>query len=208
MRIRSTIQALVSGAAVYLAVAMANGCEPTDTPPSGTGQAGAAGSGGSSASIMNPVPDAAAEPMSGSRLHAQYIVGADGSREFKGWYDTKRNEFCVWQTLADGNLHCAPLSATSVVEAFADDKCAIKNTYALVQSGNCALVPGYAFKAVAVACNVTRKIYAVGTYVADVYGPNSTGQCIPVSYGSSFEFYGTGPELSPDEFQVGALVTE
>lgn len=45
--------------------------------------------------VVNPVADASADPnTSGSRLKAEYLVGADGSKQFLQWWDSGRSEVC------------------------------------------------------------------------------------------------------------------
>jgi hypothetical protein len=88
--------------------------------------AGAAHSGaaGMLGMMMDPVPDAAAEPATdGSRLKAEYNVGADGSRQFAGWWDSQRNEECAFQPFADGSQHCVPLYTGVIQLGFSDSSC-------------------------------------------------------------------------------------
>lgn len=49
---------------------------------------------------------------SGSRLVAQYIYGADGSRMFYSMYDTQYNVTCAYKIAYDGNLRCVPYGSS------------------------------------------------------------------------------------------------
>jgi hypothetical protein len=45
---------------------------------------------------------------SGTRLRVRYHAGADGSREFLGFFDNQRNENCYFQKASDGLTRCLP----------------------------------------------------------------------------------------------------
>ena len=80
---------------------------PTDPP------------GGSSDEEQTTAP---AEPyVSGSRIRAVFIVGTDGSKMFRSWWDRQRKEACNWTPLSDGSYRCLP--ATGYAGMFADDAC-------------------------------------------------------------------------------------
>jgi hypothetical protein len=96
----------------------------------GAGIGGAmAGPGGSDGSgildaLTDPVPDAMADTVSGSRLKAAWIESTDGAKQFllnteinsgsgstvtgNVWYDSMRDENCTIRLAADGKLRCLP----------------------------------------------------------------------------------------------------
>ena len=95
----------------------------------GSGHGGAAVGGSDGSGIMDaltdPVREADAEPSSGTRLKAEYIESVDGARQYvliteapppyanvpvtqSVWFDSMRNEDCVFRLAADGKLRCLP----------------------------------------------------------------------------------------------------
>jgi hypothetical protein len=106
------------------------------TGPDGGGDASVAQGGGVDAAqggvsgsimgmIMDPVPDASAEPATdGTRLKAEYLVGQDGSRHFLGWWDSQRSEECSFTTFADGMTRCVP-GVFPQLRAFSDSGCSV-----------------------------------------------------------------------------------
>lgn len=77
--------------------------------------------------------------VSGARLKAKYLEGADGSRQFFAWYDTTRGVDCSFSEAADGVWRCLPSGADSGY-FFADAACS--QQVSLVPKG-CA-APAYA----------------------------------------------------------------
>lgn len=68
----------------------------------------------------------------GMRLEPIYrqTVGSDGSMrvDLRAWYDSERDETCVFQKLTDGKVHCAPYGEAPVLDRdsfFADASCAL-----------------------------------------------------------------------------------
>ncbi|NUP11492.1 MAG: hypothetical protein HOW73_36060 [Polyangiaceae bacterium] len=59
--------------------------------------------------------------VSGSRLRARFIGGADGSKQFLGFHDDERDEDCSFSTASDGKLRCVPPS--SGASLFVDAQC-------------------------------------------------------------------------------------
>lgn len=86
--------------------------------------------------LTDPIPDADAQPMSGSRLKARFRLGADGSKEYKSygtasppwglrqlWYDSMRQEDCAVENAADNKLRCLPVDVTSANFWYLDPQC-------------------------------------------------------------------------------------
>ena len=110
MKLLRVVPVFVSGFIVYGIVATA---------------VGSASDAGPLEVLADPVANASAE--SGSRLKAQYLAGADGSKDYQfgnsNWvapntsynhptaiyYDTQRMEQCSFAVAADGAMRCLPL---------------------------------------------------------------------------------------------------
>lgn len=138
MRRNEVLRALVSGGLIYVVMAACSASSDGGGPVAGTGQdagqldgaTGADGSGdgaggapdamgdaladGSKDSsildaLTDPVPDALADvTTSGSRLKAKWIVGADGSKQFRNWYDSQLGHDCYFNPASDGQTRCLP----------------------------------------------------------------------------------------------------
>jgi hypothetical protein len=67
-----------------------------------------------------PTMPSAWVPVSGSRLKARFLVGADGSRVFEGWFDEQRGEHCRLAAGESGRFYCFPYTNPSV---FHDSRC-------------------------------------------------------------------------------------
>jgi hypothetical protein len=67
-----------------------------------------------------PTSDSFWEPVSGSRLEARFLIGADGSRIFHGWHDRARGEFCRIARGPSGRHFCFPSSNPAV---YSDARC-------------------------------------------------------------------------------------
>ncbi len=116
---------LLSGGVVYLALAVraANAPPPErESAPPAAGQSALPGA-RRAASLLDPVPPATAE-LSGTRLKAKYIQGADGSRVFvPGWFhDAELDVDCKFEMAWDDKLRCLP-DVPSYNVVYLDDKC-------------------------------------------------------------------------------------
>lgn len=149
--------ALGSGVLVYVVVSACSGSsggagsakKQPDASVSSGGSAGMAGLGGGAGAtgaagaspedsggaldalgdaLTDPVPDAMANE-SGSRLKARRYVGADGSKEWLGWHDSKRGINCMAAVADDGKTRCMPTAVIAVY--FSDSACT--QALALVQ---------------------------------------------------------------------------
>jgi hypothetical protein len=149
-RTRRVIEALLSGGFVYVVMAACSSTSGGGHGTGGRGHGGAhgSGSGGSEAGIMDALTDPIAEamaglenPQSGTRLKAKYIMGADGSKEYRFttifldvhfvngpnevhpvWYDSVLQADCIFLWSADGKLRCLP--GTPSRETFQQDNAA------------------------------------------------------------------------------------
>jgi hypothetical protein len=85
----------------YAVVMLAVGCSGSD------GEAGAPGARGTPGE-QGPAGKSVA--VSGERLRARWYVGADGARQFAGWYDSELDFECSFALAADGLTRCLPVS--------------------------------------------------------------------------------------------------
>lgn len=78
-------------------------------------------------SPTSPVPPAMADDwyVPGVRLKVMYIAGADGSKQFRSWWDTKRDEACTFAEYADASFRCTP-----TIEKSADVLSEVGNVWA------------------------------------------------------------------------------
>jgi len=160
MKVSRTLSVFVSSCLVYAAVAVSSACSH------GSGSSGSSG----------PVPDANADPTSGSRLLVEYLQADDGATQPVGWFDSTRNEECAWATADDGQLRCLPAADTSVTAAwepgelfmFTDAACTQPAFWSQNTEVPCAPPRGGYFRYSTVACGA-----AAGTYT---YGAPFTGQ--------------------------------
>jgi hypothetical protein len=122
---------LVGGSvAVFLAVATCGGAAEHLAHHVGAGGAGGAGSSskvssGKGAGVGAGMPEAYADE-SGTRLKANYVTGADGSRHYLGtFYDSQRAEDCDFQVMSDGSFLCLPTVgvADMFYYAYPDSNC-------------------------------------------------------------------------------------
>lgn len=138
-RSRRILEASLGACVIYTVMAACNGGGGNQASGGhgGHGHGGAmagpggamAGPGGSDGSgimdaLMDPVHDAMADPVSGTRLKASWIESNDGARQYlfnteidqdtglyattNIWFDSMRNEQCVFRLATDGKLRCLP----------------------------------------------------------------------------------------------------
>lgn len=223
-QMRDVTACLVGGCLVYVAMAACSSGAPSHSPGS-TASTAIAGQGGSPGSIRegqggapltsrpgstvastpggsltNPVPTAAAEPLSGTRLKAKFHVGDDGAKEYLAgfWYDSERKEECSFTTAGDGAVRCLPPGQP--FGYFSDSTC--KTAVAAVSS-TCA-APAYAAKATPSTCGGAAgiQIYTIGAAVTltALYG-QSGSSCYNVgTLPTGFTFYSVGAEVPATSF--------
>jgi hypothetical protein len=154
------------------------------------------------------VPDAQADDQSGTRLKANFYVGADGSRQFAYFTDTARNnEQCTFAVAADNALRCMPLPEASAAIYFADVNCTqplayplqacMPTPYVYVTDSACAPTTGYHIFA------TTQTRYPVDTdvWVGSGGGSNACIRYTPPPY----FLYTTGPEIPSASFEQGSV---
>jgi hypothetical protein len=152
------------------------------------------------------VPDAMAEPVSGSRLKINYHKAEDGAR-VPIWgvvYDADRKEDCVFQQASDGKLRCMPVVSYSGVPTFSDPACTV--LVAVATADACAPVPKYVRSPEAQGCGLIVRLFAVGAQIqpATVYA-NYNGPCGPMPASPGSAYYATNGEVPPSSFVAGAV---
>jgi len=155
--------------------------------------------------MADPVPDAAAEEMSGTRLKARYYVGLDGSKQFAGFYDTSRKENCAVMNASDGTLRCLPTKFYAMGGSFyADDGCSQKLFVVAKAAAGAACPstgspssPGYGYYA----DGCSYAYYTLTPTLPAVVYTGTPDACsgLPAPT-STYDFY-TGTELDPATFE-------
>jgi hypothetical protein len=151
--------------------------------------------------------------MSGQRLRARHIAGADGSQEFLGWFDNQRNEVCYFRQASDGALRCMPDGLFQ--GGFKDAGCTQPLAYR--PKGGCVPAPAPKYGMIAgpsdpVTCSsgvslrlVTGQIGAQSVYTGT---PASCQELTAAQWMPMFDAFDLGPEVPPTEFVAGNYVVE
>lgn len=148
--------------------------------------------------------------ISGTRLRARYTVGADGSREFVGWFDTVRGEDCSFKQGDEGRLRCLP-AAHPVID-FSDPDCTVPLVTLPPQLDCNGKPPKYVMAMdFSDACMPQARLFELGaatqTTVDPVYRSTAQG-CMPLGSGAMPVFFEIGPEVPMTEMVEGSTVTE
>lgn len=191
MKMRDVYKILVGGSVVYLALAACTASEHGRTPSSGA----SSGSG-----ITDPVPNANADPTSGSRLKAKYRTSEDGSKEYLSgiWYDSNRKEDCQFATASDGKERCLPIASTSL-SYYSDDACT--QWIASASSADCA--PKYGMTFEQATCGAASvHIFPVGakTMPAKLYVKSGSSCLAAGSPDPAAAYFALGAELGASAF--------
>lgn len=171
----------------------------------GGGSSDPASSTSSSSGSSGPVPNAMANTWyaSGSRLRVRFLEGADGSKQFWGWFDSARGEECSFLQHADGSIRCLPDRPANLATYFASNAC----TTPLAYANRGAVAPKYA----------VRFDPSGGRSVFPVSGPVHTGgvwllsgaNCVDASSSkSSLDFFPVGSEIAAGEFVLATPKSE
>lgn len=156
----------------------------------------------------------------GTRLKPTYLQlsGNDGSvkLEFAAWYDAERDEPCRVQKMSDGNMHCAPLGESPVVELgslFQDDACTapVIAFHGPASTAACGAVASLTTKRYVnvsslETCALTRLAAFPTTSIPTktVFTKSGGGSCVAVSLvGKGLEVFAAStplPEIDPAKF--------
>jgi hypothetical protein len=222
MKMRDVGLSLLGSAMVYVAMAACSsgggsGAIGTKSSPgsggsgSGSGYGGGVTSGGGRGAVpdsgladalMNPVPTASADPVSGTRLKAEYLIADDGSKEYVAdlWFDSQRNETCAFSTAADGKQRCLPEGAEATI--FADSAC---TTPVLTVPSGCAAPPYGIGTAATSTCGATTagaQIFSVGAAMTPttLYVQSGTSCYSAGPAATTFSYYALGAQIPATSF--------
>ena len=219
MKMRDVCLSLLGGAMVYVAMAACSaGGDAGSVGSVGAGGAGVrSGDGGSGSgldsgfadALMNPVSKAAADPVSGTRLKAQYMIADDGSKEYITdlWFDSQRNETCAFAVAGDGKQRCIPGGAAA--EMFSDSAC---STPILAVPTGCT-TPPYAVGTDLSTCTQApnaNHVYQVGPVAApaptSLFMTSGTS-CFSVGPAAlGFAYYTVGAEVPASSFVASSTM--
>ncbi|GEM_PF-3444751 len=188
------------------AVFVRNACQKKESEMDLTdffsGGGGAGGTGGGSGSLEPEID------RSGSRLHVRYFTGADGSREFIGFYDGQRNENCsfIWpgSAAADGTTRCLPLDNLAYLNDsyFADSSCTQPLPLAFFWSGstNCP-APAYIAQHTSNQCPMVWHLYEIGAqFTGSAYAIMGSLGCRAATLPTGYTIYTVGNEVPASAF--------
>ena len=191
-----------------------------DTDPSGGAGDGPSDAGMMDAladAMMDPVPDADANPPTGPRLKRRYWVSADGTREPVGetvtdfgsgaaassgafpWYDSERDENCRFKIAGDGVVRCLPASLETA-GTFADSDCTVPIMVGYDTGCGEPVRYGHRFTGVGVTCGLVLHLYAYGAPLGTTTYYDGGAGCEEVQAGAGETLYAMGAEIPPTDF--------
>lgn len=227
MKSRVVVASLLGSLSVYVVMAA---CTKSDQifgtgGSGGSGQGGEMGQGGvggtnsggtDDAGIMDvlsdAMPDASADPVSGSRLKAKYRLGEDGSKAYLPfvWYDSERKEDCNFSLAADAKERCLPLGTYNAVLGtyFSDSACTAPLALALYPSCEVKYATGAKSGGGCQFASTMTQVFVLGAKanLATVY-VKSGANCISTS-GTGVELYEVGTEIPPSSFVAGTVMAD
>jgi len=142
---------------------------------------------------------------SGTRLKLRYYVTADGAEQVVGFFDSARNEKCVFKRAADGVMRCLPdipLTWAPLTRYYSDPSCT-NEVFGLPHG--CQVSNVEMRSKTANRCNDGVSVYPLGVaYNGPVYEDDlMSQQCRRANLGGLFapqDFHVMGPEISPTSF--------
>jgi hypothetical protein len=150
--------------------------------------------------------DEPAQPTSGSRLRAAWVVSDDGARQFSGWRDTQRGgEECSFGIAADGVLRCLPLADGIFVNYFGDSACSQR---LFVRSAGCPGTPTGGM--LTESCPQRSQRFQLSSIPRPTNvraRSGAAGTCVDVAAPESFDYF-TGVEIDPTEFAPARVEVE
>jgi hypothetical protein len=159
--------------------------------------------------MMNPVPDANAQGMNGTRLKLKWYAGADGSKQLHPYvfYDSQRQEDCGPTLAGDGKLRCVPTASAYPSSYYLDSACSqpmlvascgTPAKYASAVTGGAACA-GYR-PAKLTAISRPSGLWTGGGAIACTAAPAATVDAVLTSYANVYTLYSVGPEVPATEF--------
>lgn len=167
----------------------------------GAGVQGGGAGGGSSVGRSD-------ELTAGTRLKVRAVVGADGSRQQIGFFDTARMENCAFLAATDNTQRCLPLDGAIYGGVmFADSQC----TQPLFYGAPGCSQPKYGYRYGSVTCGATFEFHSLSTALNPIptvgytmSGPN----CQMVTPGAGYVYYRSAGVIPPTSFVQGNFVVE
>ena len=120
----------------------------------------------------------------GSRLHARYVTTPEGFIDFRGWYDTDRQENCDFSRASDGKWRCLPPVTAirySTLLKYVDAACTKPS---MLDAPSCAISPSYVrvrYGATACSPQELRMMGSAPSFGSNAYSMSSSGQCVPAA---------------------------
>lgn len=190
----------------------AQGPTGPEGPPGVDGAPGPAGPQGATGAT-GPAGAAVGVTASGQRLRARYVAGADGSREFRAFFDTQRNEICYFRNGPDGSLRCMPDGVS--IGAYKDAGCTVPLAYVNKGYETCNGAPKYAHipgTGNPPACTggvslllITGKLAPQSVYLGT---PASCEEVPAGDWTPYYDAYELGAEVPASAFEAGDIMTE
>jgi len=145
---------------------------------------------------------------SGRRLRARTLQGADGSRQFVGWFDAALEMDCSFAVASDGAWRCLPVGAETG-RFFGDAAC----TQRLATLPRGCSAPAYAVLNDPSACvsRATKQVFSLGArYAGPIAYSFVAGACSAVTSADLVltDLYLVGDEASAESFVEAILQRE
>ena len=152
---------------------------------------------------------------SGSRLRVRYFAGADGSREFIGFFDSQRNENCAFtwgsDRAADATIRCLPNEWISSINDnyFQDSLCTQPLRLAVASEGTNCPPPAYAETRTSNQCPTLIDLYDVGPqFQGSVYYYINGLGCRTQTFPAGYVTYTVGNEVPSSAFVAASILAE
>ncbi len=179
--------------------------------------------------VTDPVSEAKAQQQSGTRLKANWLVGADGSRQFVSWHDSQVGADCTFVPAADSTVRCLPSTPGAGGPFYADPACS--QTLGAKQTAYCANLGAPTVITLpdttqGITCTVAGGYIGYPSHVYPVQsayavqttdgGANinafqkSATNCIalPSLYSTLYNFYNLGAEMAASQFVQATVQTD
>jgi len=140
----------------------------------------------------------------GTRLKVRSLVAADGARQQSEFWDSARNETCIFNTASDGKMRCLPITGFGVAQGplnFADAQCSVP---AFV-SAYCTSAK-YALKGAIASCIYQYELHTV-VPISTIYSLSGTTCAQAQIPTGSYYFRSTGI-IDPTAFVEATYVIE
>lgn len=204
----------LSTSTVLLCVGLCVGCAATlpfdeyATAEGGAGQGGQASSGGGSPTGGSGGSDQA-EPqalfIAGSRLVPRVMVGSDGSREQRGWFDTELGVACAYMRSTDGTMRCLPPARNYVYTDSSCSKVAVRMDFYSCAQDTIACYLDSSFSCMAGDGYLCGHIGAAMSDSAHMYVASGDSCTLANTFGSvgGVKYYAMTDTMQPSEFVQG-----